>query len=338
MILAADIGGTKSLFACFEQQGDRLTAVKKLKLKSKDYSSLEEATKEFLRLAQDVLHNRKIQAAAFGLAGPVINNKCRLTNLGWTVDAKHLQKALALSRRVVLLNDLQGVGMGIPLLGQNSFLDLNPNRRWSAATKKRKNDENTLAILAPGTGLGEAMIIGKKVHPSEGAHSDFAPKSEEEVRLWRFAAKKTGHVSYERFLSGPGLMLLAEFYAAEQGIKNLEFPSTPQDITHRALESSCAICQSALHMFVKILGAEAGNLALKTFAAGGVFIGGGIAPNILPKLKDGTFFEAFCDKGRFSDWLKQIPAAVILDEETALKGIAAAAAKAAGWKFAAVES
>ena len=329
---------SKSLFACFEQQGDRLVAFKKLKLESKAYSSLEEATKEFLRLAQDVLQTQQIQAAAFGLAGPIINNKSRLTNLGWTVDAKHLQKALALSRRVVLLNDLQGVGMGVPLLGQNDFLNLNPNRPWNATTKKRQNDENALAILAPGTGLGEAMIIDKKVHPSEGAHCDFAPKTEEEVRLWRFAAKKTGHVSYERFLSGPGLVLLAEFYAIEQGTTNFELPRSPDAVTHRALENSCAICQSALHMFAKILGAEAGNLALKTFAAGGVFIGGGIAPKILPKLKDGTFFDAFCDKGRFSDWLKQIPAAVILDEEAALKGIAAAAAKAAGWKFAAVES
>ena len=249
-----------------------------------------------------------------------------------------MQKALALRGRIVLLNDLQGVGMGIPLLGQIDFLNLNPNRLWNAATNERQNDEYTLAILAPGTGLGEAMVIDKKVHPSEGSHCDFAPRTEEEVRLWRFAAKKTGHVSYERFLSGPGLVLLAEFFKEEQGVISLEFSLTPEAVTRRALENSCAICKSALHMFVRILGAEAGNLALKTFATGGILIGGGIAPKILPKLEDGAFFASFCDKGRFSDWLKQIPAVVILNEETALKGIAAAAANAAGWKFTAVES
>jgi glucokinase len=264
-----------------------------------------------------------IDRAVFGVAGPVVDGQSTATNLPWVLGEAALQEALGL-RKVKLLNDLEATAYGVPHLAPADLFTLNDASPRSG----------TKAVIAPGTGLGEAILLyhdGKyQVIPSEGGHTDFGPTNLFELRLLRYMMGKYGHVSYERICSGKGIpniyaYLKKQGFAEElpgmaRALRKAEDP-TPI-IVEKAMAGECELSIAALNAFVSILGAEAGNLALKVMATGGIYLGGGIPPKILSKLKDGTFMAAFVNKGRFAEMLAQIPVAVILNDRTALLGAA----------------
>jgi glucokinase len=336
MILAADIGGTKSLFAFLEVQEDKWGIILEKKYSSKDFSSLEELLQLFLTETFNSQEILPIKSACFSLAGPIQEGTCKLVNLNWTVKLENIKKVLPTVPKVELCNDLAAVAHGISLLAAKDFLCLTPELHSQIDHAKSMNSLLNKAVIAPGTGLGESMILAGQVHPSEGAHCDFAPQTEKEVRLWRFLHKNYGHVSYERLLSGPGLKNIYDFLL-EDTIHPAEKANSlphqtppdlkPEDISNKALKNSCPLCRRALDIFVRVLGAEAGNLALKTLPLGGVYLGGGIPPQILPALQSATFLESFRAKGRFAKFMEQIPVYVILNAKTALYGAALLAAR-----------
>ena len=318
MILAGDIGGTKSNLALFERHQGKLIRTAQRRFKSRDYKSFELIISEFLGPS-----GGRPEAAAFGAAGPVVNNQVRVTNLPWTLDGAALAEILGLAL-VPLYNDLEATGYGIAVLESSDLFLLN---RGVPAPKANQ------VVLAAGTGLGEAVLFwdGEKhlVSATEGGHCDYSPRNEEEIELFRFLKKRsTGPVYLEQILSGGGFRALHEFL--EPGLKHPSFDDPAADpakeITANAAAGKCPACVRALHLWVATYGSEAGNLALKTLARGGVYIGGGIAPKIIERLQDGTFLEAFCDKAKFRAILSQIPIYVILNDDCALLGAASRAA------------
>ncbi|OGF13062.1 MAG: glucokinase [Candidatus Eisenbacteria bacterium RBG_16_71_46] len=321
MILAGDIGGTKTHLALFEEGGSARRPRLDRKLPSREFPSLIEAARSFLRDAPE-----PPTRAVFGIAGPVVDNRCEATNLPWHVDGDKVGAALG-GIEVALMNDLETTAHGLELLGPRDLETLNPG------TARPGNR----ALIAAGTGLGEAFLLGggRRWRPSasEGGHSDFAPRNplEDELNLWLRA--KHGRVSYERILSGRGLAEVYRFLAATRrgdepeafarAFAGAEDPAAM--VTAAALDGSCERARLAAETFLGVYGAEAGNLALKFFAVGGVFVGGGIAPKMLPLMRDGGFARAFCDKGRLSALVRDIPMSVVLDAQTALWGAAAVA-------------
>ncbi len=323
MILAGDIGGTKVHVALFTGREHQLRLVAERRVATRRYSSLEEILQEFLHAQHATIH-----AACFGIAGPVINGRCKPLNVPWMIDTQQLQRALRI-RRVHLLNDLEALAYGIGVLPPRAFATLNPGC---------EQPHGTIAVIAAGTGLGEAVLVWDgaryRAIPSEGGHTEFGPRTPLEVELWRYARARFGHVSYERVVSGPGKVVIYEFLKAtgrgqEPAWLRKQFIGTDQSvvISDRALDGRSALCVKALDLFVSIYGAEAGNLALKALATGGVYIGGGIAPAIMPKMQDGTFMKAFTDKGRLSSVVSRIPVRVILEQKAGLYGAAAYAAR-----------
>ena len=316
MLLAGDIGATKTNLAIFSQETGEL--VTEGNFKSAQYPSLEAVVSHFLASS-----GASAQRAVLGVPGPVAHGMANVTNLPWKVSEQALQKALGF-QEVKLLNDLEATAYGVPNLADDDLYPLND----------APPQQGTKAIVAPGTGLGEAVLFFQDgrycVASSEGGHTDFGPRSPLEVRLLEYLMARFGHVSYERICSGLGLPNIYAFfrdtgYAPEsldmkQALRQVDDP-TPL-IVQRALAGECELCEAALHTFVSVLGAEAGNLALKVLALGGIYVGGGIPPRILPKLRDGTFMAAFVDKGRFADTLAHIPVYVILKSKTALHGAA----------------
>jgi glucokinase len=286
---------------------------------AKDYSGLEEIVKEFL--GADT-----VSAACFGVPGPVRNGRLRLTNLPWTLDSRELAAGLVIDH-VFLINDLEANGYGVAELSADQIYTLSEGD--SGQTGNR-------ALIAAGTGLGEGLLIWNgHIHvpnPSEGGHSDYAPRNEDEIDLLRFLKQKyNGRISFERVISGMGLTNIYEFLREVRGMEEPAWlaeriaavPDPNAVITELALAAKSEICEKALDMFVSAYGAEAGNLALKVLSVGGLYIGGGIAPRILEKLKDGTFIKAFTDKGRLSQLLINMPVRVILESKAALLGAAA---------------
>lgn len=319
MILAGDIGGTKTRLAVIDS-GVSMTAVSvEKRYRSRDFSSLEDMLHDFLNgLSLD------IKTAAFGVAGPVFNGRCEATNLAWTIEKKSIQTLLG-SVPVILANDLETTAYGIRMLPEADFSVVNPGVHV---------DYEPIAILAVGTGLGEAALIWSglryKSMPSEGGHCDFAPRNELEIDLLRYLQTRLGeHVSYERVLSGSGKILIYEFLRdtgkadepdwLREALKQQD-PSPL--ITELAISGRSELCRQALELFVSILGAEAGNLALKFLSRGGVFLGGGVVPSLVDMLKTPTFLNAFCDKGRFKQTLRDFPVQVILNERASLFGAA----------------
>ncbi len=302
MILAGDIGGTKTVLGLFEEEGGRLRQRVQLVYPSRDYAGLEDILRDMGQRAS----LRQVTRACFGIAGPVVNGRCRTTNLPWEVDEESLAQLLGISQ-AKLLNDLEAAAYGMLYLGDDDLVDLNPTGR---------SVKGNVAVIAAGTGLGEAMLFwdGEKYHPiaSEGGHCDFAPctPQQDELLCW-LRNRWPGHVSFERLLSGPGVYTLYQFlrdkdFADEPvAMKNL-----PEGADPSAMVSECALrdhdplCSEALRLFVEIYGAEAGNLALKSLSVGGVFVGGGIAPKIMPMIRSGTFLDAFMAKGRFEELLR----------------------------------
>ncbi|HEY7220825.1 MAG TPA: glucokinase [Candidatus Binatia bacterium] len=327
LVLAGDIGGTKTSLALFSVRGEKLRVESQRNFPSKHYSGLIPVLQEFLGGA-----DHAIDAACFGIAGPVIDGKVKTPNLPWMVDATELRDALKLDG-VALLNDLEAAAYGILTLESDEFLVLNQGTMRHSGNK---------ALIAAGTGLEQALLYdnGRHFHPlpSEGGHADFAPRNELEIELLRYLIGRFNHVSYERVVSGPGLLNIYRFL---KDVRKLAEPawlterlSAAHDqsavISKAALANEAPICGEALNLFVSAYGAEAGNLALRAKSVRGLYVGGGIAPKIVAKLNDGGFMRAFVDKGRYTDMLAAIPVYVVLNEQAALRGAAYYAAFLSG--------
>jgi glucokinase len=318
MILAGDVGGTKVHLALYDFINGKLKYSRDERYPAKEYTGLEEIGKEFLSAD-------KVTAACFGVPGPVRDGRLRLTNLPWTLDSRELSVNLGITH-VFLINDLEANGYGVAELAADQIYTLSEGDASQIGNR---------ALIAAGTGLGEALLIWNgRTHtpyPSEGGHTDFAPRNEDEIDLLRFLKQKyNGRISYERVVSGPGLTNIYEFLREVRGIdepawlaERIASEDPNAVITELALAAKSEICDKALDMFVSAYGAETGNLALKLLSVGGVYIGGGIAPRILEKIKDGTFMKAFTDKGRLSQLLINMPVRVILESRAALAGAAA---------------
>lgn len=318
MILAGDIGGTKTNLAYFNEEGGRVVPVEERSFPSQDYHSL----LDIIGAMQKEIP-AAIDAAAFGVAGPIVERRSKLTNLDWEVAAEELERGLRLPH-VGLLNDLEATAYGVLHLRAGDRLTLQ-----AGDAKKHA----AIAVIAAGTGLGEGALVwdGKRYRamPSEGGHSDFAPRNELEMDLLRFLLKKYKRVSYERILSGPGFSNLYEFFRSRSGepepawlAEKMRSGDPAAVISGAGLERTDPVCAQVLDLFVSLYGAEAGNLALKVLATGGVYVGGGIAPKILPKIQEGGFLEAFTFKGRQSPLLKAMPVYVVLNDKIALYGAA----------------
>jgi glucokinase len=320
MILAGDIGGTKTNVALFEPDAQKLGApINQKSFPSKQYDSLDAIVGEYI-----AANPADVQFSCFGIAGPVVGGRVETPNLAWVVDSEKLAGTIGVAR-VDLINDLEATAYGIEGLQAQQLFTLNEGASSQPGHR---------ALIAAGTGLGMAGIFwdGRTYRPiaSEGGHADFAPSDEIEIDLLRYlTAKFNGHVSYERALSGPGLYNIYSFLrdtkqADEPEWLAAEIASGDKTaaVSKAALGNKAEIAVKALNLFVQIYGAAAGNLALTFKSAGGLYIGGGVAPKIIEKLKDGTFMKAFQDKGRMSSLVGSIPVHIILDDKTALYGAA----------------
>ncbi|MCW5802983.1 MAG: glucokinase [Deltaproteobacteria bacterium] len=328
MILAGDIGGTKTVLALCDENG---RVVREDILLAEEHASLEAMLDKFLR-GRDV---EGLTGACFGVAGPVDGKRAKITNLPWVIDAGALSTKLG-GIPVSLLNDLQATALGTLVLPATSFAVMQEATNAVA--------DGPIAVIAPGTGLGEALLVAEngryRALPSEGGHADFAPTTEEEIDLLRYLRKLySGHVSYERVLSGDGIGDLYNFVRLATGSKEptwlaAQIASGDRNavVSKAALEGTDAACVRALEMFAEILGAEAGNLALRAYATGGVIIGGGIPPKILPALQSGALMARFHDKGRFAGFMRSIGVRVTLEPRAALLGAAHHAAPMKGNK------
>jgi glucokinase len=322
MILAGDIGGTNTRLALVEATAGELRIVAEKTFPSRERTSLEAVIAEFL-----ALHSCNLVRASFGIAGPVRDGRCEATNLPWVVDSRNVAKRLHL-KHVGLINDLEANAYGIATLQNKDFVILN---------KGDRNATGNIAIISAGTGLGEAGMYwdGATHRPfaSEGGHADFAPRNHLEIELLAFCMNRYRRVSYERLVSGPGLVNVYEFLKnTGKGEEPAWLAAEIRDvdpapfISKHAMDGKSPLCLQALELFVSLYGAEAGNLALKIMATGGVYLGGGIAPRIISKLKEPEFMNAFTAKGRMKPLLKNIPVKVIMNPKTALLGAARHAA------------
>jgi glucokinase len=320
VLLAGDVGGTNARFSVYTPDGKH--ALRTEKLPSKDFASAEQAASAFLAKGSE-----RITAACIGVAGPILDGRCETTNLPWILDERALATALSIPR-VVLINDLVALGLGA--------LTLPPERlRLIHGARLPGEGPGNLAVLAPGTGLGEAILVRHdgRIVPcgSEGGHTDFAPRNPLEIELLHFLIERVGgRVSYERILSGPGLGNLYDFFHA---VKKLPDPQGVCDAIDHAPDRNAAIAQhglakeskaaaAALDLFAAVYGAEAGNLVLKSLATSGVFLAGNISIHLLELLEKGSFIASFKDKGRMSPLLANTPVAVVMDADVGLAGSA----------------
>ena len=319
MILAGDVGGTKVHLALYDFTDGKLKHTRDERYAAKEYTGLEEIVKEFLGA-------ETVTSACFGVPGPVRDGRLRLTNLPWTLDSRELSAGLKI-QHVFLINDLEANGYGIAELSSDQIYTLSEGDPSQIGNR---------ALIAAGTGLGEGILTWNgRIHipyPSEGGHVDYAPRNEDEIDLLRFLKHKyNGRISFERVVSGMGMTRIYEFLRDVKGMEEPVWlaervaaaPDPNSVITEMGLAAKSELCEKTLDMFVSAYGAEAGNLALKVLSVGGLYVGGGIAPRILEKLKDGTFLKAFTDKGRLSQLLINMPVRIILESRAALMGAAA---------------
>jgi len=319
MLLAGDIGGTKTNLAIFSSEDGPQAPLVGATFPSGDYASLGALVRDFLLLV-----DQEVSRASFGVAGPVVDRRAKVTNLPWEMAEELLEEELGFP--VSLLNDLEAIAYAVPFLQAEDVYVLNEGE---AAP------EGAIAVIAPGTGLGEAYLTWDgsryRAYASEGGHADFAPNSSLEDDLLRYLRDRLGHVSYERVCSGPGIANIYQFLrdsGHEEPTWLAEQLAAANDSTPIVVgaafddERPCRICDATLDVFISILGAEASNLALKVLATGGVYLGGGILPRIVPALREGRFMRAFRHKGRFSDLLARTPVHVILNPKAALLGAA----------------
>ncbi len=320
MILAGDIGGTKTNLAYITLHAGKFKPEYVKSYSSKQHASFNDIVKQFL-----VECSPKIDLAAFDVAGPVVNGRCEVTNLPWVVNAREVAAALGL-KTAGLINDLEATAYGTLRLEDKDKLMLNVGA---------PRQQGAIAVIAAGTGLGEGGLVWNPARrnyqtvPSEGGHTDFAPRSELEMDLLRFLLTKYKRVSYERVVSGPGLFNLYQFFRMQANYPEPKWladeiaSGDPSAVVSKAaMDGKDDACTKSLEMFVSLYGAEAGNLALKLLSTAGVYIGGGIAPKILPKLQQATFMDSFTNKGRFSNLMKNMPVYVVLNDKTALYGAA----------------
>lgn len=319
MILAGDIGGTKTVLALLDRQADgTLSCLQEQTFASGEFQTFEEILDLFLS------DSPTVASACFGIAGPVVNQRCQTTNLPWLLDGEQLKVRLG-TERVKLLNDLEAMAIGMLHLQEQDFIELNPNA---------EPQTGNIAVIAAGTGLGEAMLHwdGEKYHPiaTEGGHCDFAPQNPQQDQLLTYLrGRYPDHVSCERVLSGIGFSNIYDFLA------DMRFappcPAVPAAIEARGVDRNALIsrlgvdgedplCRETVRLFAELYGAEAGNLALKAFATGGVFIGGGIGPKIRSVLESGEFMQAFVTKGRFQPMLAKLSVKLALNPRTPLLG------------------
>ncbi|MBI5886363.1 MAG: glucokinase [Deltaproteobacteria bacterium] len=313
LVIAGDIGGTKSLLGAFTPARAAHVPVCEARYDNGKYAGIEEVLSAFIK--DNAL--KGVSAACLALACPIEDNRGTLTNRNWRVDAETLAERFGFAR-VSLINDLVATAIGSLYLQPGDVHVLQQGR----------SRPGNRALIAAGTGLGEAALFwdGHAHIPSasEGGHADFAARTDIEMELLARLTGRYGHVSYERVLSGAGLEAVYSFLAYRHDGSDQAL--TASVIVDEALNKGSVLCSEALDLFVSVYGAEAGNLALKTMAAGGIYIGGGIAPKILKALQNGGFIKAFRDKGRFAGWLSEIPVSVIMNEKTALLGAARHAA------------
>jgi glucokinase len=321
MLLAGDIGGTKTVVALFEETANGLREVRSETYSSQSHGSLREVLAKFLQVEP----KSKLTAGCFGVAGPVIEGKSKITNLPWELDERVLAEATG-APRVKLLNDLEAAAYGMLFLPPQEFAVLN-----QGAMPARQGN---IAVIAAGTGLGEALLIwdGEKhiAVATEGGHADFAPRNRLESQLLAYLADKYGeHVSYERVVSGPGLFDLYGFLRENSDTpepawlsQQIQSGDPSAAVTEVGLAGKDPVAVQALEVFTSLYGAEAGNMALKCLAVGGVLIGGGIAPKILPALEKGHFMQGFTDKGRYRGLMESMPVKVALNPRAPLIGAA----------------
>jgi glucokinase len=317
-VLAGDIGGTKTNLGLFVQGKLRVQMKAFEQFSSLKAGGLETMIETFL-----ARHAVPVSSACFGIAGPVSGGRSKVTNLPWTVSEKALTRRFGWPR-VKLVNDLAATAMAIPVLAPSELFPLNRGQI-------RKGE--TLALIAPGTGLGKALLIyhhGRYFPvPSEGGHADFSPNSPQDLKLWQYLHERFGHVSLERVLSGPGLVNIycwlkdSGRYREPAWLSRTMARTDPaRTVIEAALKRRTPLCMAALRRFTALLGSAAGNLALTGLAFGGVYLGGGICPRILPFLKEDTFMAAFTGKGRFRKLLDTIPVRLIQNDRAALIGAA----------------
>jgi len=317
MILAGDIGGTNARLALFDVRNGQFNLVTATVFPSQRYSGLDQIVTEFVNTS-----GVRPSQACFGVAGPVTNGKVETSNLPWIIESRRLADELQI-KKAVLINDLEATGWGIAALTAGDLVALN----------KVSETAGNQALIAAGTGLGQAGLYwdGARHHvfASEGGHCDFAPLNDLEVELFRYLYSRYGHVSYERVVSGPGLVNVFEFLRDTGRGKVPRWLSEEMQkmdpaaaISAAAMDAKCPMSEQAMDIFVSVFGAEAGNLALKFKATGGVFLAGGIAPKILPKLATPLFLDSFLEKGRLRRLMEVMPVKVITNDKLALLGAA----------------
>jgi glucokinase len=317
MLIAGDVGATKTLIGLFAPAADRPELVNVRAYTTREHPSLEAIVEAFLEAER--VPRGQVKAATFGVAGPIVEQEAELTNVACRVSAAATAAAFGFPR-VTLLNDLEAMAYSVPVLRPDELAYLQTGRRVPTGNA---------ALIAAGTGLGEALlhyVAGRFIpSPTEGGHADFAPRTPEEIALLEHVVSWNGRADYERVLSGPGLLNIHRF-THRNGCASCDAEEDetrkPSVISQAALSGTCPDCVRALGLLVSIYGAEAGNLALRSVATAGVFLGGGIAPKILPALKDGRFMAAFLSKAPMDAFAAQVPVAVILNERAGLLGAA----------------
>jgi glucokinase len=321
MILAGDVGGTKSNLALFEQQGTALRVVFQRRLTTRDYPGFEPLIEAFLRQANEAngtLNRASIDAAGFGVAGVVTDGRHYSENLPWILDVAAVSETLKL-KNVQLLNDLAATALSLDGLPPDDLVVLNAGKPVPNATR---------GVIAAGTGLGEALLFWNgeryQVAPAEGGQSDFAPRTDREVQLLSHLRRQLSHVSSEEIVSGRGFRRIHGFL--DPAVRHESFESSggnpASDITQRGLAGSCKVCVETLEFWIEIFGGATGNFALQTMPLGGVYIAGGIAAKILPKLQDGIFFKSFCGAGKLAQVMALVPITVVVNEDAPMLGAA----------------
>ena len=326
MILAGDIGGTHTRLAFFDVMDGHFRMVSPSVFPSRDFSGLDQIVAKFVETAKV-----RADTACFGVAGPVRNGRVETSNLPWIIDSERLSDELHL-KKTLLINDLEANAWGIPVLDSSDVVALNQVKGTPVGNQ---------AVISAGTGLGEAGMYWDgtqhQVFACEGGHTDFAPRNQLEMELLEYLHNRFGHVSYERVVSGPGLVNLFHFLRdTGRGTEpawladEMRQGDPAAAISKAALEGRCPVCEQAVDLFVSLYAAEAGNLALKLMATGGVYLGGGIAPKLLSKLAGPLFMQSFVSKGRMQTLMESMPVRVITNDKTALLGAARCASVRSG--------
>jgi glucokinase len=319
MILAGEIGATRTRLAAFETEGNRLNRAVEKNYMSQEHAGLSEIIAAFIKTEGILVHR-----ACFGVAGPVRRGRSKISNLPWIIDSRDLAKQLKLNS-VGMLNDLEAYAYGIDALDSKDFVTLNEGS---------EDAEGNRAVISARTGLGVAGLYwdGFRHHPfgCEGGHSDFAPRNVLEMELLTYLQKKYGRISCERILSGPGIKNIYDFLRDTHKAEEPEWlkdqmaaaPDPPALISQLATGGKASICDQTMSIFVSIYGAETGNVALNFMSTGGIFIGGSVAAKNVPRMKDPIFMQSFLDKGRMVPLLKEMPVTIVLNDDSGLIGAA----------------